>query len=121
MDYDDFKKIDEQLKRQRFDKFRESFDNAMREKGDPRTFDDLLGTRKGPAEQGPSAERRQLEELVHELLAETTDESPQDLILRGLSVYRSIVRHARAGGTVKFVGTDGSEKTLKVRLRPKET
>lgn len=124
MDYDDFEKLNEERKRKNFDKFRDAFDKEMRSRGDPRTLEDLFGGKKaagptaaGPTAAGPSLERQQLEAILQELRQETTDDSLQDIILRGLSVYRSIVRHVKAGGTVKFVAEDGTEKTLKVRLR----
>ena len=60
---------------------------------------------------------QQATEILVELTRDTVDENVQDANLRALAVYRSIVRHVVAGGTVKFVSPDGSEKTLKIRLR----
>ena len=60
--------------------------------------------------------KAEIKPLVDELARETTDKEG-DIEMRALKIYRSIVRHVRAGGTVKFVSSDGTEKTLKVRLR----
>lgn len=124
MDFDDFKKMKDQQDRSRFDKFKEAFDAEAARRGDPRKFDDFMGEMNSAqeaaapkAEGEPNKHRGQLQELVMELHKETTDEDPRDIILRALSIYRSVVRHVRAGGTVKFVNEDGTDKTLKVRLR----
>lgn len=59
----------------------------------------------------------QATDILVELTRDTADVNVQDANLRALAVYRSIVRHVLAGGTVKFVSADGTEKTLKIRLR----
>jgi len=60
--------------------------------------------------------KAEINEVVVELARETTD-AEGNIEIRALRIYRSIVRHVRAGGTVKFVAPDGTEKTLKIRLR----
>lgn len=56
------------------------------------------------------------EDILEELILNTTDDKTS-VVLRSLVIYRSIVRHAKAGGTIQFVGGGGPTKTLKVRLR----
>lgn len=76
---------------------------------------DLLGIEP----QQPAAEVRpaneQAQEALRELKRLTTDETDDEVLTRALMVYLAIVKHAKAGGAVKFVG---SERTMKVRLRP---
>lgn len=122
MDTDEFERLRAGLEAkwgpERFAKFKEAFNAEMRKNGKDQTFEDYM---RAPSSLGGEPEanpaRAQLEEMVMELRESTTDDGPQEIILRGLAVYRSIVRHAKAGGTVKFVAADGTEKTLKVRLK----
>lgn len=58
-----------------------------------------------------------IEDVVAELKAKTRDSTNEGVVLRSLVIYRAIVDHIKGGGTVKFVGADGSLRTLKVRLR----
>ena len=58
-----------------------------------------------------------LVESLRELRETTTDQGVDQIILRAVGLYRSIVRHVKAGGTVQFVDEDGTTKTLKVRLK----
>ena len=60
--------------------------------------------------------KKKLEETVALLNKLTADDSPEDVQLRALMVYLAIVRHTKAGGSVKFTGV-GPDKSLKVRLR----
>ncbi|MFI5296917.1 MAG: hypothetical protein ACHREM_02370 [Polyangiales bacterium] len=108
MDYDAFVKAMYGQKPGVFENAKKAFDRLVGGGGD--TSDD---------EPAPPADRRgRVEEIVAELVALTTDNEP-DAVMRALSVYRSIVLHAFAGGTVKFIAADGTtvEKTLKIRLR----
>ena len=126
MDYDDFKKGQDERSRNRFGKFQEAFNGAMRDKGDPRTLDDVMGAK--PREEGPTAwdrirkdeppEPDELKEVMRELITTTTDSEVEDAAMRALKVYRIIVRHVREGGTVRFYEADGETfKTLKVRVK----
>lgn len=64
------------------------------------------------------AERDQIVEYVNAILKETTEPDPKTVIQRALGIYRSIVEHARTGGSVRFIAPNGAGlKTLKVRLR----
>jgi hypothetical protein len=64
------------------------------------------------------AERDQIVEYVNAILKETTEPDPKTVISRALGIYRAIVEHARAGGTVRFIAPNGAGlRTLKVRLR----
>jgi hypothetical protein len=56
-------------------------------------------------------------ETIHELIGTTQDETAQDVTLRALRIYLSIVRHMQAGGTVSFVDAQGAAKKLKVALK----
>lgn len=136
MDYDDFKRRLEARRRKNFEDMRETFNKLSREQGWNMSFEEAL--EKSPLLQGevlgegihdpvppppemPSwgddpEKARQLYDLFLDVFRETTDEDPRDIVLRAMAVYRSFVKHARAGGQVKFVGV-GAEKTLKVRLR----
>jgi len=61
---------------------------------------------------------QQLADLFLDIYGLTTDQDPNDLLLRSMAVYRAFVAHARAGGQVKFVGIEGQkDRTLTVRLR----
>lgn len=141
MDYfHDFEERAEQRRRDRFEEFQRTFNEAMRERkaGGAKTFDELFGApppvaaaaagarpwRAGdgcfpPPQDPPPADARkeQLQERLAYLLAETTDEDPGDVLLRALAVYQSMVKEVRDGGAVKYVKADGTERTLKVRLR----
>lgn len=123
MDADEFARLKAQLEAKwgpgRFENFKNAFNAEMRKKGDGRTFEDYMQSSAFAPEPEPQENpaKGQLEELVKELRDLTADDDPKTIILRGLGLYRSIVRHVKAGGTVKFVGADGTEKTLKVRLR----
>lgn len=55
-------------------------------------------------------------EVYKELGLLTTDK-PKDAERRALGIYLSIVRHIKAGGSVKFLSPDGKIRTLKVPLR----
>ncbi len=61
----------------------------------------------------PSTEQAQ--DALRELKQLTTDGTDDEVLTRALMIYLAIVKHAKAGGTVRF---GGSERTLKVRLRP---
>lgn len=80
-------------------------------------FRDFLGldpkAPQEPKDLRPSTEQAQ--EALRELKKLTTDESDDEVLTRSLMVYLAIVKHVKAGGVVKFAG---SERTLKVRLRP---
>lgn len=76
-------------------------------------FRDLFGLEKG----GKKPENQQISEVVKELQTLTTDDTEEAVLLRGLTVWRAIVRHVKAGGTVKFLGPGTEVKTMKVRLR----
>jgi hypothetical protein len=98
--------------RRRMDMFRDGFNQAMREKGDPRTLDEVCpGWDKVPMYLTPETH-----DVITELLRDTTDESPAAVLQRAVMVYRSIVRHVRGGGRVVFEG-DGPARTLKVRVK----
>lgn len=124
MDYDDFKKRLEASRKKNFEDFEKAFNQAMREQGSSKTLDTVLGedpsTKKSePAPKMPAWDEErsnQLAELFLDIYKETTDDDPRDVVLRAMACYRAFVKHARAGGQVKFVGI-GNEKTLKVRLR----
>lgn len=80
------------------------------------TFRDLLGLENQPAtskDVRPANEKAA--EAIKELRLLTTDETDDEILTRALVIYLAIVKHSKAGGSVKFVS---SEKTLKVRLRP---
>lgn len=117
MDYDDFERMMKQKQAERFNEFRDNVNDILKEKGETRTFEDFVNPPKPESPPQPKPELAHLEELFVELRKETTDESFQDITTRALGIYRSIVRHIRAGGSVKFVAADGTDKTLKVRLR----
>ncbi len=68
-------------------------------------------------EEEPRDPSVQTEEVVAELRGTTQDQTDELVVLRALVIYREIVKHAKAGGQVKFVGSDGSLRTLRVRLR----
>jgi len=76
------------------------------------TVRDLLGLDKKAPE--PS----RVDEIVQELKSLTTDDDDDTVILRGLAVWRTLVRHVKAGGTVKLIVPGAEVRTLKVRLRP---
>lgn len=59
--------------------------------------------------------------VIKELAKLTTDKA-EDIDLRALMVYSTIVKHVKAGGTVKFIDAHSKTapskmRTLKVRLR----
>lgn len=60
---------------------------------------------------------KKLGDLFLEIAAETSDEDPRDIILRAMATYRHFVKHARAGGQVKFVKDGAPDRVLKVRLK----
>lgn len=76
---------------------------------------DLLGVepQTDAADLRPANEKAS--EAIKELKQLTTDETDDEVLTRALMVYLAIVKHAKAGGVVRFAG---SERTLKVRLRP---
>lgn len=108
-----------------FEGLRRAINEELRRKGlGENAFDDVLGELpRLPEAPGPSmpawdAERAErLADFFLDVYRETTDEDPRDLLLRAMGVYRSFVKHARAGGQVKFVREGAPERTLKVRLR----
>lgn len=135
VDYDDMKKADEGRRRKNFDTFKKTLDRVLKEDGSDRTADDLLsqglGIEPKPDVHRPSAWERimddapddavglsgKLVEALRELRETTTDQGIDQIILRAVGTYRSIVRHVKAGGTVQFVDDDGTSKTLKVRTK----
>ena len=74
------------------------------------TVRDLLGLDK-------KASDDHLNEILQELTTLTTDDDDATVMLRGAAVWRTLVRHVKAGGTVKLLGPDNEVRTLKVRLR----
>lgn len=135
VDFDDFKEADDKRKRERFDSFKKTLDRVLKEDGSDKTADDILRQGMGmkPKEDvhRPSAWERIMEDApddavglsaklvdsLRELRETTTDQGIDEIILRAVGLYRSIVRHTKAGGTVQFVDEDGEVKTLKVRLK----
>jgi len=122
MDFDDFERADRERKRRRFALFQDAFDKAMRDKGDPRTLDDLMGQRRqgGPPPPqdngGPSQAQQDLMETAMEI-SDATGMSPKTSVLYAMGICRSIIRHQIAGGTVQFVDADGNTKTLKSKVK----
>lgn len=114
MDFDDFKRMQDKLHRERFAKFKDAFNEASKAQGG-KAFDELFPGEEVQEERDPRAD--QVKEIVGELIASTTDEDPRDAVVRALVTYRSIVRHAQAGGTVLFHDADGKSKALKVRVK----
>lgn len=121
MDFDDFMRRQEEVHKERFNEFQRHFNQAMRDQGDPRTFDDCFNAipREEMERQLHKIESQMAQgaELASELMKDTTDEGPRDILLRAMGIYRSIIRHVKTGGVVKFHSPDGDSKTLKVRLR----
>jgi hypothetical protein len=78
-------------------------------------FENILRKFAGLDPKDPPPQR--VEDIVQELQTLTTDDTDEEVILRSLVNYLSIVRHVKAGGTVKFLGPGVTVKTLKVRLR----
>jgi hypothetical protein len=58
-----------------------------------------------------------IDEVVADLRAKTRDNTDEEVVLRSLVIYRSIVNHVKTGGSVKFISPDGTLRTLKIRLR----
>lgn len=106
MKYDDFKRQQKNQSRSRFNEFKAQVDSFLRKKeedtGDSETYD-------------PEAD--EFKAIILELSEITTDRRIEDAALRALKIYRNIVYHAKAGGSVQFVNPDGSRKTLKVPLK----
>jgi len=104
-DFDDLRRMQAQLHRERFEKFREAFESG--------TFDQLF-----PGADAESRDPRadQVKEVLGELLTLTTDSDPGDVLVRALVTYQAIVRHVRSGGTVQFQ-SEGTSRTLRVRIR----
>lgn len=124
MDFDDFKRMEEERQRKRFGMFKDTLDQVLKEEGSGQSADELLGQMMGGKGSGnPKTTKtdgglsNKLMEAIVELRRETTDESVDKIVLRAVGLYRSIVRHALKGGTVQFVDPDGEAKTLKVRLK----
>jgi len=136
VDYDDMKKADEGRKRKNFDAFKKTLDRVLKEDGSDQSADDILRQGLGMKEPKPDTHRpsswerimedapddavglsTKLVESLRELRETTTDQGVDQIILRAVGLYRSIVRHVKAGGTVQFVDEDGTTKTLKVRLK----
>ena len=120
VDFDDFKEHEDARQRSRFEKFQKAFNKEMKDKGDGRTLEDLMGSppedRPKPPTDGPLDVQRQLMEAAMEI-HEATGENHKGIILRAVGLYRSIVRHWQAGGTVQFVDPDGNAKTLKSKVK----
>jgi len=120
MDFDDFEQADRERKRKRFDLFQDAFHKAMREKGDHRTLDDIMGQRKAgpppPQDNGTSDAHEQLMEAAMEI-SDATGMSPKTSVLYAMGICRSIIRHQTTGGTVQFVDADGNSKTLKSKVK----
>jgi hypothetical protein len=57
-----------------------------------------------------------MREAIFELIEATKDKMPNEVIMRALGTYRSIVRHVKAGGSVVFIDAEGKQKKLKVHL-----
>lgn len=79
-------------------------------------FRELLGMdpKASPEAKDVRPSTEQAQEALRELKQLTTDGTDDEVLTRALMVYLAIVKHAKAGGTVRFTG---SERTLKVRLR----
>ena len=57
-----------------------------------------------------------------EEISAKTGEAPEDVILRAIGIYKSIVEHITSGsGVVRFVNNDLSHKTLKIPNAQAET
>jgi hypothetical protein len=78
-------------------------------------FVDAVGKRVA-AKSGDASRDQQMQDAMTELARLTTDDGITAAV-RGAKVYLAIVRHVAAGGRVVFVGADGSERVLSVRLR----
>lgn len=141
MDYDEFERRMREQRKKNFESFQRHFNEEMRKNGRTETLADILGGKKAavqaaPANGDPSEvlpkdavpvmppwDEEQMAlftEYFLDIFKETTDEDPRDLVLRAMAVYRSFVKHARAGGRVKFVKEDDptfKPVFLKVRLR----
>ncbi len=130
MEYDDFKKKIEEQRAKSFAEFQKMFNAEMAKRGSKTTLDDVIGN--GPVDKTahdalsqalvmPPWEGEKLEQLCDlymEIYQETTDEDPRDVVLRAMATYRHFVRHARAGGEVRFVGINGAkDRKLTVKLR----
>lgn len=119
MDFDDFKRMQGKLHRERFEKFKEAFDKESVSKGG-KTFDQLFPDSDSKDDRDPRAD--QVKEIIGELISTTTDEDPGDALVRALVTYRALVRHVKDGGTVKFTGIEGqADRVLKVRVKPPST
>lgn len=120
MDFDDLEKANRERWRKRFDTFQDSVNAELKRAGDGRTLDDLMGSkskdRPKPPTDGPPDAQRQLMEAAMEI-HEATGEDHKAVILRAVGLYRSIVRHQKAGGSVQFVDPDGTTKTLKSKVK----
>lgn len=120
VDWDEYDRQEKARQRRNMGKFEDSFNEAMRQRGDGRTLADILGQGggSGPHQSGPQADTTQLQQLVHDIIGLSTDDDIQTAVTRGLATYRRILQHAQTGGRVEFVSDDGTErKALKVRNR----
>jgi len=122
VDLDALKKLEEARQKKNLGAFEKSFNEEMKRKGDSRTLDDLLGLKTDPVTEAQdysldSAAIRQLTEASVEIMALTPADDVRDICLRAVGLYRSVVRHVSKGGKVKFVSSDGDEKTLKVKMK----
>jgi hypothetical protein len=115
--FDDFKKASAARSRRNFDSFEKSVNEAFRAQGSERRLRDLIpGETQEKAKETP-AEDLQMADAFEEIMALTTDSDAKSAMARAVMVYRSIVRCAKAGGSVKFVDVNGAERVLKVRIR----
>lgn len=123
MDFDDFKKMDEDRKRERFDLFKEALGQGLKDQGFEGSADDYLdGVMGKAAKAAPNAKPRDatlsktLAPVIVEL-RELTGDDTDTILRRAMGLLRSAVRHVKAGGTVQFVDAEGNAKTLKVRVK----
>jgi hypothetical protein len=59
----------------------------------------------------------QRDDHVSMLLRLTTDNTRAEVVERAVAIYKHIVEHTAAGGSVQFIKDGDKPRTLKVRLR----
>ena len=111
MSYEDWKKFEEERKKDRFDKFEKAVNERLKAKGSDKTLADMMGIPKAGKSAGPEFEQ------ALKLIAFATGDDFWEVLRRSLGLYRQVVFHWQAGGSVQFVDAEGNAKTLKCRIK----
>jgi hypothetical protein len=115
MSYEDWKKFEEERKKERFEKFEKAVNEQLRAQGSDKTLADMMGLDNNTGAKDDPEFDGMLAVLGS--IATATGDNFKAALGRSLGLYRQVIFHWQAGGSVQFVDADGNAKTLKCRIK----